>query len=338
VKIVDFKYDLPSELIAQHPSQRRQDSRLMVVDRRSKTVEHRRFADLSGFVSAADLLVLNNTKVFPARLYASREGGKKKLEVLLLNKVQDRVWEVLVRPGRKVRPGTRLIFQPDEFEGEILESSSPAVRKLRLEYTGNFWTWIKRLGQIPLPPYISRPPIQEDYKRYQTIFARVPGSVAAPTAGLHFTTDLLGQLPHCEITLHIGYGTFKPIKTATIQGHQMDKEYYKIGQEAASLIQSRSRSSGKLIAVGTSTTRALEQVFVKHQRVISDSGWANLFIYPGFDFRVLGGLITNFHLPGSTLLFLVSAFAGKDLIQRCYREAVQRKYRFYSYGDAMLIL
>lgn len=338
MKVVDFKYDLPSELIAQHPSQRRQDSRLMIVDRHSQTLEHRRFADLSSFVSAADLLVLNNTKVFPARLYAFREGGQKKLEILLLNKVQDRVWEVLVRPGRKVRPGTRLIFQPDEFEGEILESSSPAVRKLRLEYTGNFWTWIKRLGQIPLPPYISRPPIQEDYKRYQTIFARVPGSVAAPTAGLHFTTDLLEQLPHCEITLHIGYGTFKPIKTATIQGHKMDEEYYEIGQEVASLIQSHSRSAGKLIAVGTSTTRALEQVFVKHQRVIPDSGWANLFIYPGFDFRVLGGLITNFHLPGSTLLFLVSAFAGKELIQRCYREAVQKKYRFYSYGDAMLIL
>jgi S-adenosylmethionine:tRNA ribosyltransferase-isomerase len=257
---------------------------------------------------------------------------------LLLNKVQNRVWEVLVRPGRKVHPGTRLIFQPGEFEGEILENSSSAVRKLRLEYTGDFWDWIKRLGQIPLPPYIRRPPIQEDYKRYQTVFARVPGSVAAPTAGLHFTTDLLDKLPHCEITLHIGYGTFKPIKSTTIQGHQMDKEYYEVGQEVASLIQNCSRSSGKLIAVGTSTTRALEQVFVKHQRVIPDSGWANLFIYPGFDFRVLGGLITNFHLPGSTLLFLVSAFAGKDLIQRCYREAVQRKYRFYSYGDAMLIL
>ncbi len=338
MRISDFEYDLPNRLIAQYPSQRREESRLMVVDRGSQTMEHRQFADLSRFVSPTDLLVLNNTRVFPARLYAHREGRQEKLEVLLLHKVRDGVWEALVRPGRKAQLGTRLIFQPDEFEGEVLESSSSAVRKLRFEHGGDFWTWVERLGHTPLPPYINRSPMPEDRQRYQTVFARVSGSVAAPTAGLHFTGELLKQVPHCEITLHIGYGTFKPVKTDLIQNHRMDGEHYEIGEEAAGRIEGHSRSGGRLIAVGTSTTRALEHVFIKHQRVVPDHGRTDLFIYPGFDFRVLGGLITNFHLPGSTLLLLVSAFAGEDLIKTCYREAIQRNYRFYSYGDTMLIL
>jgi S-adenosylmethionine:tRNA ribosyltransferase-isomerase len=338
VKISDFTYELPSELIAQHPSQKRTDARLMVVDRTSKTIEHRRFRDLTRFVSSTDLLVLNNTRVFPARLFAHREGRPEKLEVLLLRPVEGPVWEALIRPGKRARPGARLIFRRGQFEGEVLDSPPSAVRRLRFDHSGDFWSWVERLGATPLPPYIDRPATPEDRRRYQTVFAQAPGSVAAPTAGLHFTQGLLEHTPHCEVTLHVGYGTFKPVNAETVEEHRMDSEYYEINAETAERIMQQLKSQLRLIAVGTSTTRALEHVFSKHQRIVADCGWTDLFIYPGFDFKVLGGLITNFHLPGSTLLVLVSAFAGKGFIQECYREAIRKKYRFYSYGDAMLIL
>ena len=337
MKIADFDYHLPPELIAQYPSEKRDQSRLMVVDRVSQSLEHHRFRDLPRFLSSQDLLVLNNTRVIPARLFAYREGRQEKIEVLLLSSLEGDVWEALIKPGKKARPGVRLVFQSGEFEAEVLDASDSTVRQLRFEYSGEFWEWIDRLGQTPLPPYISRQSTTDDRQRYQTVFASVPGSVAAPTAGLHLTQELLEETSHCKITLHVGYGTFKPVSVESVEEHQMDSEYYEIGSEAATRI-AEIQSIGRVIAVGTTTTRALEHVFSKHQQIAPDRGWTDLFISPGFDFRVIGGLITNFHLPRSTLLLLVSAFAGRKLVQECYREAIDQGYRFYSYGDAMLIL
>ena len=337
MKIADFDYHLPAELIAQYPCENRDQSRLMVVDRVSQSLEHCRFRDLPRFLSSRDLLVVNNTRVIPARLYAYRAGRQEKIEVLLLSPLEGDVWEALIQPGKKARPGARLVFQAGEFEAEVLDGTPSAVRRLHFEYSGEFWHWIERLGQTPLPPYISREPTREDRKRYQTVFATISGSVAAPTAGLHLTRELLEEISHCKITLHVGYGTFRPVSVERIEEHQMDAEYYEIAAEAATRI-AEHQESGRVIAVGTTTTRVLEHVFSRHQEIAPDRGWTDLFIYPGFEFRVIGGLITNFHLPRSTLLLLVSAFAGKSLIQKCYREAIGRGYRFYSYGDAMLIL
>ena len=230
------------------------------------------------------------------------------------------------------------MFEPGRFEARVVEDSPTAVRRLEFKYSGEFRDWINRLGEMPLPPYISRPPQPEDRQDYQTVFARVDGSVAAPTAGLHFTEGLIRQLHSCEITLHVGYGTFKPISEDQVEGHRMDQEYYEIGQKPAELIQDQLGQKNRIVTVGTTSTRALEHVFAEHQRVVPGQGWTDLFIHSGFSFEVTGALITNFHLPRSTLLLLVSAFAGKELIQECYREAVRQKYRFYSYGDAMLIL
>ena len=337
MKIADFDYHLPPELIAQYPCEERDQSRLMVVDRVSQSLEHHRFRDLPRFLSSHDLLVLNNTRVIPARLSAYREGRQEKIEVLLLSSLEGDVWEALIKPGKKARPGVRLVFQSGEFEAQVLGASDSAVRRLRFEYSGDFWEWIERLGQTPLPPYISRQSTTDDRKRYQTVFASVSGSVAAPTAGLHLTRELLEETSHCKITLHVGYGTFKPVSVESVEEHQMGSEYYEIGSEAATRI-AEIPSNGRVIAVGTTTTRALEHVFSRHQQIAPDRGWTDLFISPGFNFRVIRGLITNFHLPRSTLLLLVSAFAGKELVQKCYREAIARGYRFYSYGDAMLIL
>ncbi len=338
MRISDFNYPLPSELVAQYPSQQRDDCRLMVVDRRSRSFQHSRFRDLPSFLSPDDLVVLNNSRVIPARLHASREGRQEKIEVFLLRRVEGNVWEALIKPGRKARPGVCLVFEPGRFEARVVEDSPTAVRRLEFKYSGEFRDWINRLGETPLPPYISRPPQPEDRQDYQTVFARVDGSVAAPTAGLHFTEGLIRQLHSCEITLHVGYGTFKPISEDQVEGHRMDQEYYEIGQKPAELIQDQLGQKNRIVTVGTTSTRALEHVFAEHQRVVSGQGWTDLFIHSGFSFEVTGALITNFHLPRSTLLLLVSAFAGKELIQECYREAVRQKYRFYSYGDAMLIL
>ncbi|MDA2927942.1 tRNA preQ1(34) S-adenosylmethionine ribosyltransferase-isomerase QueA [Acidobacteria bacterium AH-259-G07] len=338
MRISDFDYELPPELVAQHPSEKRDESRLMVVDRKSQSLQHCQFRDLARFVSSEDLLVLNDSRVIPARLHAHREGRREEIEVLLLRHLDDDVWETLIRPGKKAKPGSRLVFRSDQFEAEVLQSPPSAVRRLNFRYSGEFWDWIQKLGTTPLPPYIDREPTREDRERYQTVFARVSGSVAAPTAGLHFTHQLLEQIPHCEITLHVGYATFKPLSVERVKQHQMDAEYYEVSSEVATRIAQQLKKSGRIIAVGTTTTRALEHVFSKHQQIVPDQGWTDLFIYSGFDFRVITGLITNFHLPKTTLLLLVSAFAGKDLIDKCYREAIREKYRFYSYGDAMLIL
>lgn len=341
MKISEFDYTLPGELIAQHPAARREDARLMVVNRRSQRVEHGLVRDLPRFVPSDDLLVLNDTRVIPARLYGRREGQKGLMEVLLVRKRGQDTWEGLVKPGRKVKRGTRLIFEAGNFEAEILDDPAGAICHLRFHYRGAFEQWLEKLGRTPLPPYIQRNPTAadgEDRERYQTVFADASGSVAAPTAGLHFTSELLDRMPHCKVTLHVGYGTFKPLREQTVEQHRMEPEYYEMGVAAAGCIRKQFAAARRIIAVGSTSTRVLESVLRKHGKIVPDRGWTDLFIYPGYTFKAVGGLLTNFHLPRSTLLLLVMAFAGKRLIEECYREAVDRHYRFYSYGDAMLIL
>jgi S-adenosylmethionine:tRNA ribosyltransferase-isomerase len=340
VKRTEFEYELPEELIAQRPVQARDRSRLMVIDRASGDVLHQRFHDLPDLVEPEDLCVLNNTRVFPARLYGTKENTGGRFEVFLVRQIESVDWEALIRPGRRARAGTRLVFRPGEFEAEILGDAPGGRRRVRFRFRGDFWRWIDQLGRVPLPPYIHRDegePLDQDRERYQTVYATKVGSIAAPTAGLHFTEPLLNRLNYCEITLHVGYGTFKPILVDDIEDHLMEEEFYSLSAEAVTQMQSCRDSGHRVIAVGTTTTRALEHVYARHGEIVESSGWTDLFIHPGYQFKVLGGLVTNFHLPGSTLLLLVSAFAGTDLIREAYREAVKRRYRFYSYGDAMLI-
>lgn len=341
MKISEFDYALPPELIAQHPAARRDESRLMVVDRRSQRLEHCLVRDLPRFVLSEDLLVLNDTRVFPARLYGKRENDGGMIEVLLLRQREQDTWRALVKPAKRTGKGTRLIFQVGNFEAEVLDRSPGPTRHLRFHYSGKFEEWLTKLGRTPLPPYIHRKPTEADEKdreRYQTVFARDFGSVAAPTAGLHFTAELLSQLSHCQITLHVGYGTFKPVRVQVVEQHRMEPEYYEIKVTAAERIGKQLEKGRRIIAVGSTTTRVLEAVLRRQGQIVPHRGWTDLFIYPGFEFKATGGLLTNFHLPKTTLLLLVSAFAGKRLIERSYREAIEHRYRFYSYGDAMLIL
>jgi S-adenosylmethionine:tRNA ribosyltransferase-isomerase len=315
----------------------------MVVRRHDGHIAHTLFRDLPRFVDVDDLLVLNDSRVFPARLFATREGKPGLIEVLLLREVGDRIWEALVRPGKHARPGTRLVFEPG-FEAEAVETppDGQMTRRLRFHFTGEFHEKLDRLGRMPLPPYITRLPREEesreDRERYQTVFATAAGSVAAPTAGLHFTSSLLKSLRYVTLTLHVGYGTFQPVKAERVTEHRMHAEFFHLSREAAAEIRSQTTRGKRVITVGTTTTRVLEHLHREKGEVVPGEGWTSIFIYPGFDFRVIGGLITNFHLPKSTLLLLVSAFAGKDLIAHCYSEAIRERYRFYSYGDAMLIL
>ncbi len=340
--LADFDYELPPELIAQHPTPTRDASRLMVADRKTKTITHARFHDLPAFLAADDLLVINNTRVLPARLFARREGGNSLLEVLLLKRVRNDTWEVLIKPGRKARAGSRLSFGP-ELTCVVLDSTSPEqmTRLVEFRCEGDFFEQIQKLGKMPLPPYIDREPgadAAEDRDRYQTVYAESTGSVAAPTAGLHFTPALLAVLRHAAITLHVGYGTFQPVKVDRVEEHRMHSEDYEIGPEAAGEIQAQLEQGRRVVAVGTTSTRVLEHIARTRGRIVCERGATDIFIYPGFEFRVAGALITNFHLPKSTLLLLVSAFAGTELIRECYQEAIRRRYRFYSYGDAMLIV
>lgn len=342
MRVADFDYDLPAELIAQHPTPHRDASRLMVADRKTKNITHARFHELPAFLAPDDLLVINNTRVFPARLLGRREGGTSALEVLLLKRVEDDTWEVLIKPGKKARVGSRLFFGP-ELSAVVLDSASAnrMTRLVQFCFQGDFLEQIQKLGTMPLPPYIDRQPgceSAEDRDRYQTVYAQRTGSVAAPTAGLHFTPALLERLRHVAITLHVGYGTFQPVKVDRVEDHRMHSEDYEIGPEAAPKIQSQLEQGRKVVAVGTTSTRVLEHVYRTSGRITSGRGSTDMFIFPGFRFEVAGRLITNFHLPKSTLLLLVSAFAGTDFIRECYQEAIRQRYRFYSYGDAMLIL
>ncbi len=340
MKLSDFDYDLPPDRIAQQPCPVRDQSRLMLLDRHTGTIEHRRFRDLPDLLLPDDLLVLNDSRVIPARLFAHCSGRAGRVEVLLLRPTEKRVWQALVRPGKKARPGDHLVFEEGRLEADVLEGPPRRARLLRFSWRGSFDKQLERLGKAPLPPYISRPrgSTQRDSQRYQTIFARQPGSVAAPTAGLHFTSNLLKRLKTCRITLHVGYGTFKPIQAEEVQAHEMEPERFSVSAESARTINRQRNSPGRIIAVGSTSVRVLEHLMARHGTIQPGGGETDLFIRPGFRFQIVEGMVTNFHLPRSTLLLLVSALAGKEKILRCYREAIEKGYRFYSYGDAMLIL
>ena len=338
MKLAEFDFRLPQELIAQFPREARDRSRLMVVNRRQGRWEHTRFSNLPDFLSKRDLLVINDSRVFPARLFARKEGQGTRTEILLLQREQEDIWIGLLKPGRRAKLGTRWIVDPEHLVIEVLDEASSPVRRLRLCCKEDVWAALERFGHTPLPPYIRRAAHPEDRDRYQTVYAREAGSVAAPTAGLHFTPELLERIAYCRVRLDVGYGTFKPVAEEEIQNHEMDTEGYRVAADAAEKIRHHRSTGGRIVAVGTTTTRLLEHLFLKHGEVVADQGQTRLFIRPGFTFGIVGGLITNFHLPRSTLLMLVAAFAGQDLVRRCYQAAIEERYRFYSYGECMLIL
>ncbi|GAB4250536.1 MAG: tRNA preQ1(34) S-adenosylmethionine ribosyltransferase-isomerase QueA [Acidobacteriota bacterium] len=336
--IREFDFELPDELIAQEPVEPRDHSRLMVVDRSSGSITHHRFFELPELLPPRSLLVLNDTRVFPARLIGRTDTGAR-VEILLLRGTEDALlWEALARPARRCRPGRRIIVS-DELRLTVQERATEAGKvTVRFDPVADLWACLEKHGHVPLPPYIRRPDRPTDRVRYQTVFARERGSVAAPTAGLHFTQELLARLDHCTITLHVGYGTFQPIRVRRVEEHRMEAEFFEIQPGTAERLNRHRQSGGGLVAVGTTTTRALESAADPEGRIVPQVAWTELFIYPGYRFRAVDHLITNFHLPGSTLILLVAAFAGTDLIREAYRVAIAERYRFYSYGDAMLVV
>ena len=338
----DFYYDLPEELIAQDPLADRSSSRLMVLDKKTGRTEHRIFKDIIEYLNPGDCLVINDTKVIPARLIGEKEGTGAAIEVLLLKRkeVMVNTWEVLVKPGKKAKPGTRISFGNGKLVGEVIDIVEEGDRLIQFSFDGIFEEILDELGQMPLPPYITHK--LEDKNRYQTVYAKHEGSAAAPTAGLHFTNELLAEIEAkgvkiARVTLHVGLGTFRPVKVENILDHHMHSEYYEISEEAADTINSVKQSGGRIIAVGTTSTRTLESVADTHGCIKPCRGWTDIFIYPGYEFKAIDCLITNFHLPESTLIMLVSALAGKDNVMAAYREAVENRYRFFSFGDAMFI-
>ncbi len=340
MRLSDFDYYLPPELIAQEPVEPRDQSRLLVLHRDTGCLEHHKFIDLVKFLRPGDILVSNNTKVIPARLMGTKENTGAKIEVVLLKRLDNRRWECLVKPGKRIKVGTRVIFGQGELVAEAVDVTDSGEKILEFSYQGVFEELLDRLGKIPLPPYITKELAQPE--RYQTVYARNPGSAAAPTAGLHFTERLLKQLEDkgiqwIEILLHVGLGTFRPVKTEDITQHRMHEEYYEIPKESAEQLNRALASGQRIISVGTTSTRALESAFYEG-RIKAGAGTTEIFIYPGYEFKVISGLITNFHLPKSTLLMLVSALAGRDNVLKAYQEAVKERYRFFSFGDAMLII
>lgn len=341
LKVSDFDYELPPDRIAQHPVEPRDSSRLMVLDRSRDVLEHRIFRDLPEYLRPGDALVLNDTRVMPARLIGERVGTGARIEVLLLRRLDQDRWETLVRPGRKARPGDRIRFGDGRLEAEVEGPTPVGGRVLRFYYEGVFEEVLDELGQMPLPPYIREP--LEDPERYQTVYARNWGSAAAPTAGLHFTPELLDRIRAMGvhlvfITLHVGLGTFRPVQVEEVEAHVMHSEYYEVSPEAAATLNAVRAAGGRIIPVGTTALRTLETVTGEDGVVRPGSGWTDLFIYPGYRFKATDGLVTNFHLPRSTLLMLVSALAGRERILHAYQEAIRLGYRFFSFGDAMLIL
>lgn len=337
----DFYYYLPEELIAQDPLEDRSASRLMVLDRAKKGVEHRTFRDIIEYLQPKDCLVINNTKVIPARLLGRKEGTDAGIEVLLLKRREKDIWETLVKPGKKAKIGTRILFGNGCLIGEVVDIVEEGNRLIRFFYDGIFEEVLDQLGQMPLPPYITHP--LQDKNRYQTVYAKYDGSAAAPTAGLHFTQELLKQIKEkgveiAKVTLHVGLGTFRPVKTENILEHHMHSEYYCIEEAEAEKINRVKQNGGRIIAVGTTSCRTLEAAADSNGILKGCSGWTDIFIYPGYTFRCIDGLITNFHLPESTLLMLVSALAGREYVMEAYQIAVKERYRFFSFGDAMLIL
>lgn len=340
LKKSDFYFDLPRELIAQDPLEDRSSSRLLVLDKESGGVSHHVFREIIDFLEPGDCLVLNNTKVIPARLLGEREGTGAHVEVLLLKRREKDVWETLVKPGKKCRPGTRLIFGGGVLKGEVLETVEEGNRLIHFEYEGIFEEVLDKLGEMPLPPYITHK--LQDKNRYQTVYAKYEGSAAAPTAGLHFTEELLQRIRTkgvrtAYVTLHVGLGTFRPVKEENVSEHHMHSEYYQVSAKAADMINETKKNGGRVVCVGTTSCRTVESASDESGRVNAGSGDTQIFIYPGYHFKVLDALITNFHLPESTLVMLVSALAGRENVLNAYREAVRERYRFFSFGDAMLV-
>ena len=340
MNVKDYDYDLPEELIAQDPLEDRSSSRLMVLDRQTGDVEHRHFTDILEYLHPGDCLVINNTKVIPARLFGVKEDTQAKIEVLLLKRKENDIWETLVKPGKKAKPGTKLVFGDGLLTAEVVDVVEEGNRLVKFEYEGIFEEILDQLGQMPLPPYITHQ--LEDKNRYQTVYAKYEGSAAAPTAGLHFTKDLLKKIEEkgvviASVTLHVGLGTFRPVKVENVLEHHMHSEFYMVSQEAADKINRAKESGHRVIAVGTTSTRTLEAAADENGRLHETSGWTEIFIYPGYQFKVIDALITNFHLPQSTLVMLVSALAGREHVLHAYETAVKERYRFFSFGDAMLI-
>lgn len=340
MKTADFDYELPQELIAQDPLEQRDSSRLLILDKKTGERTHRIFHDIIDYLHEGDCLVINNTKVIPARLIGEREGTGGKVEVLLLKRKTDNVWETLVKPGKKARLGMRLSFGGGLLHAEVQEVVDEGNRLIRFEYEGIFEEILDQLGQMPLPPYITHQ--LKDKNRYQTVYAKYEGSAAAPTAGLHFTEELLQKIQEkgvkiARVTLHVGLGTFRPVKVDDVTQHHMHTEFYHVSQEAADIINETKKQGGRVICVGTTSCRTIESAADGQGVVQATEGDTDIFIYPGYQFKVLDCLITNFHLPESTLLMLVSALAGKENIMAAYKEAVEMKYRFFSFGDAMFI-
>lgn len=341
MKTSDFYYDLPEELIAQDPLEDRTASKLLVLDRKTGAVKHKIFSDVIDYLNEGDCLVINNTRVIPARLIGEKEGTGGKVEVLLLKRRANDVWETLVKPGKKLKPGAKITFGDGRLRAEVLEVVEEGNRLVKFYYEGIFEEILDSLGEMPLPPYITHK--LEDKEMYQTVYAKFDGSAAAPTAGLHFTKELLNKIEEkgikiASITLHVGLGTFRPVKVDDVNNHHMHTEWYEVNAEAAEIINETKRNGGRVICVGTTSCRTIESVADENGYMKAKTGETDIFIYPGYKFKVMDGLITNFHLPESTLVMLVSAFAGKENVLSAYETAVKERYRFFSFGDAMLII
>ena len=340
MKVKDFYFDLPEELIAQHPIEKRDESKLMVLNKETGEIEHKVFKDIIDYLQPGDCLVLNNTRVLPARLIGAKEGSGGKIEFLLLKRIDKDTWQTLVKPGKRAQIGTRFVFGNGELKAVVTDMGEEGSRIVKFEYEGIFEEVLDQLGQMPLPPYITER--LEDRERYQTVFSKEVGSAAAPTAGLHFTEELLQSIRNkgvdiAFVTLHVGLGTFRPVKAENIEEHHMHSEYYQLSEEEANKINKAKEAGRRVIAVGTTSNRTIETIASPDGRVKAQSGWTDIFIYPGYKFKVVDALITNFHLPESTLIMLISAFSTKEFVMNAYNEAIKNRYRFFSFGDAMFI-
>jgi S-adenosylmethionine:tRNA ribosyltransferase-isomerase len=340
LKVKDFDFYLPEELIAQHPAEKRDESRLMVLDKSTGEVQHKVFKDIIDYLEQGDCLVLNDTRVMPARLFGTKKDTESKIEFLLLKRVDDNKWETLVKPGKKAKVGVEIVFGDGLLTGTIVDICEDGSRIIQFNYKGIFEEILDELGQMPLPPYITER--LEDKERYQTVYSKAVGSAAAPTAGLHFTKDLMEKIKDkgikiAFVTLHVGLGTFRPVKVENIDEHHMHSEFYMMTKETAEIINETKKNKGRIIAVGTTSCRTLETIGDENGLVSEKSGWTDIFIYPGYKFKLVDRMITNFHLPQSTLLMLISALSSQKIIMDAYKEAIEQRYRFFSFGDSMFI-